>query len=736
MGLSIYEEDLDSNYFCEQCRPDKHKETIAALENGTAIWEVRWEEHKRQQDEIETKEAKSKKGAKKGGSKRKSDLKIDSSQTVDGQDNSPLTPAESTKEAGKMASVKRKADSEVESSATKVQMHRSQFGHGLICFKATTKVRKVSEVHKSPTASPVEQTMPATPGVAAANQAQLNALKKAILSHLTVANDVSELKLEKDDTWESKAERLAVQIDAATTAAHSASGGYGKQLKMILANLKSNPKLSRDLAAHVLSPETFATMSSDDMASSKLKEERAQMQARADKQFTLTTDDGPHIRRTHKGEEIVENNSFTVSDEIPSVGPVRRRSTIEANEHMVGRSRENSIGSGEEVELPDIIPVRTASNAKVSLARQPPPISTKGPSRKPSGQSDFDLKKVLDQVSVQSPQSAAPPVSMPLPGGNGPPPEGPGEDAEVDKMLLDDEEPPYSPKLTRDPGVVWEGKVSIGDSGFLATATHIGGADRFPYQQLLPQELVIAGRIEGNLANEYLCSMRYSTPTDIVLVALRPHGNGAEQGFRELLERFISKERYGVLANKSPGNVRDTYLVPIRPTPAALPDFIENLEDHQVPHVRPEPMLLVVMIVRHVDVATNAISQLQSPSAVASVQRLSFNATTPTMSPITKDVHVQRPGPGNPHTGQAFETPRPISNDEQQRRAQQQGEILAAQVLGNLINSPTVTFLLPQAFHMRKLEWEIIRDILASDPRAREDLHVLGNQIKARKPSE
>ena len=117
---------------------------------------------------------------------------------------------------------------------------------------------------------------------------------------------------------------------------------------------------------------------------------------------------------------------------------------------------------------------------------------------------------------------------------------------------------------------------------FPAAARHVGGADLtrsstpLQWSDILQKELRIAGRIDQEKANEYLCSLRYSPPTDVVIVNVTPTGEAASRGFKEMFDYFHSKNRYGVLTNKGVGNIRDTYLVPVAPSPANLPDFIDR----------------------------------------------------------------------------------------------------------------------------------------------------------------
>jgi len=51
---------------------------------------------------------------------------------------------------------------------------------------------------------------------------------------------------------------------------------------------------------------------------------------------------------------------------------------------------------------------------------------------------------------------------------------------------------------------------------------------------------------------KYLCSLRYSSKTDIAVVSLSPAGgDAAQQEFRQLFDYFHSKNRYGVVGSKT-----------------------------------------------------------------------------------------------------------------------------------------------------------------------------------------
>ena len=262
------------------------------------------------------------------------------------------------------------------------------------------------------------------------------------------------------------------------------------------------------------------------------------------------------------------------------------------------------------------------------------------------------------------------------------------------------------------------------------------------WQDILQKELRIAGRIDQAKANEYLCSLRYSPPTDVVIVNVTPAGETAASGFRDMFEYFHSKTRYGVLTNKGSGNIRDTYLVPVA-TNDPLPDFIINLEGHHVPEVRAENIMLVVLVIRNewqpplnapplnpinYDAGAPGSNSPSAPSHPA-MRNPSLSAPGPAMSPITGQAPFPPANHNNlPPSAPSNSAPLPNNNlskgpTQAQLAAQQRdGEETARRILGDLAQAPTIGFLMPQAFQMRPLEWEVIKGILERDERARTDL--------------
>ncbi len=313
-----------------------------------------------------------------------------------------------------------------------------------------------------------------------------------------------------------------------------------------------------------------------------------------------------------------------------------------------------------------------------------------------------------------------------------------------------------------------------------ATAKHVGGVNlsktiSLPWSALIPKKLAVAGRIDELKTTEYLCGLRYNAATDITVASLSPANEAAKAHFLALIDYFISKKRYGVLGEKGVGNVRDMYLIPVPPGTSNYPEFMLNLEDNFIPQTRTEPMLLIVFTYRNDSTVmeqfhgANWAGQQATQSPIAgtptpsvpggggpsqrapSLSAPGFSPTSPQgafpplggAAPGNAELLVDSRGPRPPSqhngTAQGAGAPAPGGPPHQTARGTEaaaeigplEGEALARSILGPLMDSSTVGFILPQAHRMKSQEWMLIKDIFTKEPRARDDLQCLSIAIEA-----
>ncbi|CRK22825.1 hypothetical protein BN1723_012795 [Verticillium longisporum] len=526
------------------------------------------------------------------------------------------------------------------------------------------KVRKVSETEPKRVEYVAPADLPAKmEDVADTNHRSVaQALQKAVAIGLGTALKNKLITVPKDTTPAALSELWAIQIERAVRDSHP------------------DAKLSMGLLHSTLSPPMLAVMTSDQLATKEQQRLNAELRAKSEKQSILVTDDGPRMRRTHKGDEMVENDAESQMEEARPAfrRPSARDQQADATENEPPRP-ENS------VELP----------AHAALQ-----VDTQGPQQSPR-QADFDINKVFSSVKSPTGQERRP--SGQVYHGNGP-----GVDADVDRLLQDEtDSPPYSPTDESEPDVVWRGSLAMNTiADFQATAKF----------------------------------------TDVVVVSLSPSSESSRPEFRKLFDYFSSKKRYAVIGQKAVGNVRDTYLVPVPAGDSGLPEFLLNFSDNLIPQRRAEPILLAVFVYRNLDQhpaqspKTNTTTptpagqgncqpSVSGPAFSPAVGQSPFAHASP--SPVTSNGHPTQgahqvvPPNQAPH-GYAQREP----SEDDMNRLRQQAEAIAREVLGPFIDCATVQFLLPQAIRMTRREWQVCRGIFERDERARVDLKYLSQLLQ------
>lgn len=367
--------------------------------------------------------------------------------------------------------------------------------------------------------------------------------------------------------------------------APSHSQAYAQQFRTIHANLKKNLALIDRLLSGSLTASELSTMSSQDMASEELQKERAAMKEEADKQAVMVQEEEkPRVRRTHKGDEVVEDSENQGGVEsVFTSQPVRRRESV-ADAEMGGAA-----GSP------------AAEHRPSEKVGSPLTIDTKqesGSDRRTSSQ-QFDINAVWAKTAHSPDTERAPPAygqnlrrnltqSSKV------------EDADVDRLLRDDQDEPYSPvdATSGDPGVAWRGPLIQGGVAELTvTARHVAGNDFSQYIQwsdFMPEKLEVEGRLDKDRADQYLCGLQWSKNSDVTVLALTPYDN--KPAFDAIFDYFSTRKRYAV-CKKAFGIspiVKDLYIAPVDgPLPPHLSLLDHNILDEPVK----ERILLATFVV-------------------------------------------------------------------------------------------------------------------------------------------
>ncbi|KAI7108109.1 hypothetical protein KC352_g36634, partial [Hortaea werneckii] len=461
------------------------------------------------------------------------------------------------------------------------------------------KRRKSSQVAAKPGASPDTNT-------AVVEIDHLPSDRKKVAQALSkiIMEDISErarggFRIPDGDTARSLGDRYAGLIEYSLFMNYDqpTTDKYKSQFRSLNANLKRNKLLIERLLDQSLTPDDLATMESKDMASEELQRERAKMKEDLDRQAVMVQDEGPRMRRTHKGDEIIEDETFHASAEAANPAPVRERASVD--EGGAGSPVNGAAGSPPQ---PSQTPVDT---------KRPSIAAGQGNSRRQSSQ-QFDASKVWGTGSGQSPTggSVAPrPMQMPPRRRSSvTQQDGAKEDADVDRMLQDDEGDgdDYEPSAdlsNGDPSIVWRGKlIHAGEGEPVVNARFVAGRDlanerpaTAPWKDILPQALSIDGRLQIGKAEEYLCGLQWSQSSDVSVLALTPWDDS--ESFKKVFEYFKSRQRYAVVNKDKPNMIKDLYIIPIEAKTQTMPEHIEKLEHCTLTLPTDERLLLATLVV-------------------------------------------------------------------------------------------------------------------------------------------
>ena len=528
--------------------------------------------------------------------------------------------------------------------------------------------------------------------------------------------------------------------------AHSgeATSLYAEKFRMISHNIKNNSGLRDRVLSGSLSPDEFSKMSSHDMASKELQEKTAEMKREAEKQHVIVQEEGPRIRRTHKGDELVGDDAHhtVAADQVYSQPILRRRDT--EGDSMVPKQQ-----AGEEpTSLYSPTAVAVPESTAYSNGRSPPAVralvlGTKAPRRpstanEPKASATFNIQDVWS--SVTGPDGEKQHLKQSPPGTeSGTVPAAAAEapavvaDPDIDHLLKDedpDEEEPYSPTdYAGDPDApVWRGKMTmVGVAEFAAVAKHVAGANlsaTYPWSRLIPSLLPIEGRIAVERATSYLCGLRYSQTCDLSVVSVTPDDDADNRAqFDKLFNYFTERKRYGVISKTAFTNIKDTYLVPIEAGQEKKPEFISLLEHCTLEEYPPERVMLLTYVIRsnsspsaqatprHPDSAVVAASPINHASSSSG-----FNAMSPMDRPPTT-AFAASPAPALPTPTSSFMA--------QARPPGAQGMEAARQALGDLADAPSVAQLLTEAPNTGVPEFQIVKGLLERVPATRGDYAML-----------
>ncbi|KAF2670297.1 hypothetical protein BT63DRAFT_439362 [Microthyrium microscopicum] len=723
MGITEEDDKLPDKYYCEQCRPGDHKDLLAAMSRGEEPWRERI---------LERRESKKpKKKGKKGSTGGRKSARPSNAPTSEAASSPKAPPSQKSPTPAAEAGTKRKYEAVVEitnghqkqSSSTPAKSPAAPSPSAQPEKSTEPLAKRAKSISEAPR---IKSPTPATPTITSIDQLPkerfpvAKALRKELEELIPNAMKKSQYIIPSGQTVESLAIRMTLDIEDALHKRHADNyKQYGDQFRAIKFNLKKNHSLFKQIIDGSLLPSELADMSSEDMLSDELQQERLRLKEEADKQAILAQDTGPRYRKTHKGDELI-------GDEPTHEPSETYASNTESLYHAP--SRQNTME-------------QKATNVHIDTGSPPPSAELPEDYDRPQQSAvtptsatkpNFNLQHVLSNVKPIDPAKAgmisrppkrqsisrAPEVTM----------RDAADDPDLDKILKNEDND--APANTGDSSIVWRGGIEMSAiSSFTAVARWVAGGDigqKIPYKDMLKSNVEIDGRIDIKRADDYVSGMRFSQSTDVCCLALFPASDRDDDGLKRIYQYFKEKNRWGVFATHGHEAVRDVYIVIVEEGgPEKLPHFIQMLEAKSIPPVRQTPMLLLTLVVR----TKGASSNMSTPQATPLPQTLA-GAANPMHAGIPPHTPVNQSHPSFSPVAQM--TPQfapPLSHSPTPPAVL---SALAVQILGPYIREPVVTQIMQSVTDMTDVQLQNLRDILEKEPATRSDLTKLAAHLQQR----
>jgi hypothetical protein len=626
MGVTENEKQLPDQYLCEQCSPKDHKETLDAIKRGEKPWEDRARQKEEEQKARRRKGGKKGKGGKAAPAKetpqksatpqeppaKETKSKAGAKATTEEQEPVAAEPAaaepapvEPTPEAPE-APLKQEPTSPVVDGQPPAQPTEEQAPDDAESKSSAGHKRRKSSQHSiSPEAKRRKSTIPEPPvlvtkleDLPADRQPAVKALQKDISAAATQAAKQGEYRIPDGQTPKSLGLKYALSIEHALTVNFVDSTGkrtpqYTDKFRMLNFNLKKNPTLVSRLIQETLSPEQLVSMSSEEMADEKLQAERQKMRELNDKQHILREEDMmPRMRKTHKGDELIEDQTVQERNEDAYEPTFVRRAS-----DMAG---DNGPGS---------------------------PMDTKASGAQPLGPQkylgDVDMDRILQGTAEDEPPFSPPSYNGDYANWHG-------------KIILPDL---HELKATAE-------HVGGRDLSELLPLGDLIGTDLTVTGRCAPDpanQYISDLRYAGN-------------DKDVSLLRLYAVNGEQQKVFDAIFEYFRSRNRWGCITQFPSKAMRDLYLLPLPAGSDPLPSFIEILLDVEktIDNPRSEDMLLLAAVAHSKVPNENATETSQPPEINTNLQTpMAHHQLNPSISPVqpTPQPSATPPQTNNPPPG-------------------------------------------------------------------------------------
>lgn len=369
---------------------------------------------------------------------------------------------------------------------------------------------------------------------------------------------------------------------------------YTNKIRSIAFNLKKNPSLAREVVWGGISPTKLAEMTSEEMASKEMKEFMEKVRIQSEINVTLVNWAGPRFRKTHKGDELVEDPWR------PSQTPVPGDSVVTAGGSLISESSSKTAeGDVQPKDHAMLGKMEVFGNSRhrsslAALRSRVQPISPGAGNvwdfhAKPSGRSHCD----------NSPPHS-PPAAMEDDKTN----EETLEAAEVWAVMNSEADNGEDTPMEKRKRPEWIGRIEMNNVASLCAIPHLVGGPEYisgvKWIELLDEVLQIDGGTSPAMVGSYLQTIGSSKSTTIILVYLTPLDDNDKVEMQKLYRYFKRTNGSGIVRRHHHKCIRSVHLM-FMEGHDPLPAWFSSLEPPYrfVGSTPTGPMLFAVCSITH-----------------------------------------------------------------------------------------------------------------------------------------
>lgn len=452
---------------------------------------------------------------------------------------------------------------------------------------------------------------------ASRGQTKINAigmLKAPLLTRALTMLDDHDLVLAEDESidiacWEIAADtERAVYRNCYKTAKPLPE--YTNKIRSIAFNLKKNPSLAREVVWGGISPTKLAEMSSEEMASKELKEFMEKVRIQSEINVTLVNWVGPRFRKTHKGDELVEDPWR------PSRTPVPGDSVVTAGDSLSSQSSSKTAEGDVQPKdhaMPNKMEVFGSARHRSSLAAlrsRVQPVSPKTGNvwdfhAKPSSRSHCDNSPPHSPAAIEDDRTNEETL----------------EAAEVWAVMNSEADNHENTAMEERKKPEWVGRIEINNVASFCAIPHLVGGPEYisgvKWIELLDEVLQIDGGTSPAMVGSYLQTIGSSKSTTIFMVYLAPLDNNDKVEMQKLYRYSKRTNDSGVVRRHSHKCIRSVHLM-FMEGHDPLPAWFSSLEPPYrfVGSTPTGPMLFAVCGITH-----KLVKPLLAPTDTTQIQQ-------------------------------------------------------------------------------------------------------------------